>query len=221
VHLTVVETRIGKVRVAGNTAHSEANIRRSLPAVAAGIIPNTDAISTDLRIANENPSKKVNLELQSSSQPGVIDALEQVTDQKTWSVGGVLDNSGYESSGRTHLTAQYQNFDLGGLDHTSARSTRPAPRAEQAAGVRSRIPHPSVRRRQLAGLLWNISTINSGTVAAGLLDLQVSGAGAVFGVHFITICRALGTTTRNWCWDSIARSSAMTSTFRASSWGAT
>src|SRR5580700_8280290 len=116
VHLTVIETRIGKVRVAGNTAHSEANIRRSLPAVAEGIIPNTDAISADLRIANENPSKKVNLELQSSSQPGVIDALEQVTDQRTWSVGGVVDNSGYESSCRNHVTAQYQNFDLGDLD---------------------------------------------------------------------------------------------------------
>jgi len=78
VHLTVVETRIGKVRVAGNTAHSEANIRRSLPAVAAGIIPNTDAISTDLRIANENLRRR-STGATSSSQPGVIDALEQVT----------------------------------------------------------------------------------------------------------------------------------------------
>src|SRR5580693_9135771 len=33
VRLQVVETRIGKVQVVGNTSHSEANIRRSLPDV--------------------------------------------------------------------------------------------------------------------------------------------------------------------------------------------
>jgi hemolysin activation/secretion protein len=185
VHLTVVETRIGKIRVAGNTEHSEANIRRSLPAVAEGIIPNTDAISTDLRIANENPSKKVNLELQSSSEPGSIDALEQVTDQRTWSVGGVLDNSGYESSGRTHVTAQYQNFDLGGLDHTfSAQYTTSTeePSKLRVYGAGYHIPLYSVASS--LDFYGTYSTINSGTVAAGLLDLQVSGAGAVFGVHF-------------------------------------
>ena len=84
VHLKVVETRIGKVRVTGNSTHSAANIRRSLPDVTPNAIPNTEAISAEPRMANENPSKKVNLELQTGEQPGVIDALEQVTDSKSW-----------------------------------------------------------------------------------------------------------------------------------------
>jgi hemolysin activation/secretion protein len=185
VHLKVVETRIGKVRVVGNTTHSEANIRRSLPDVAPDVIPNMDAVSAELRMANENPSKKVNLELQSSDQPGRVDAVEQVTDTRSWSVGGVLDNSGYQSSGRTHVTAQYQNFDLGGLDHTfSAQYTTSTEDPSKLRVYGAGYHVPLYGYADSLDFYGTYSTINSGTVAAGLLDLQVSGAGAVFGVHF-------------------------------------
>jgi hemolysin activation/secretion protein len=185
VRLKVVEARIGKVRVVGNTVHSETNVRRSLPDVTENAIPNTEAISAELRMANENPSKKVNLELQSSEQPGVIDAVEQVTDSRSWSVGGVLDNSGYESSGRTHVTAQCQNFDLGGLDHTfSAQYTTSTEDPSKLRVYGAGYHLPLYGYADSLDFYGTYSTINSGTVAAGLLDLQVSGAGAVFGVHF-------------------------------------
>jgi hemolysin activation/secretion protein len=185
VHLKVVETRIGKVRVVGNTTHSEANIRRSLPEVTQNAIINTEVLSAQLRVANENPSKKVNLEMQSSDHPGVIDAVEQVTDTRPWSVGGVIDNSGYESSGRTHVTAEYQNFDLGGLDHTfSAQYTTSTEDPSKLRVYGAGYHIPIYGYADSLDFYGTYSTINSGTVAAGLLDLQVSGAGAVFGVHF-------------------------------------
>ena len=185
VHLKVVETRIGKVRVVGNTTHSEANIRRSLPEVRENAIINTEVLSAQLRVANENPSKKVNLEMQSSDQPGVIDAVEQVTDTRPWFVGGVIDNSGYESSGRTHVTAEYQNFDLGGLDHTfSAQYTTSTEDPSKLRVYGAGYHLPIYGYADSLDFYGTYSTINSGTVAAGLLDLQVSGAGAVFGVHF-------------------------------------
>ena len=185
VHIKVVETRIGKVRVVGNSTHSEANIRRSLPEVTENAIINTEVLSAQLRVANENPSKKVNLEMQSSDQPGVIDAVEQVTDTRPWSVGGVIDNSGYESSGRTHVTAEYQNFDLGGLDHTfSAQYTTSTEDPSKLRVYGAGYHIPIYGYADSLDFYGTYSTINSGTVAAGLLDLQVSGAGAVFGVHF-------------------------------------
>ena len=185
VHIKVVETRIGKVRVVGNSTHSEANIRRSLPEVTENAIINTEVLSAQLRMANENPSKKVNLEMQSSDQPGVIDAVEQVTDTRPWSVGGVIDNSGYESSGRTHVTAEYQNFDLGGLDHTfSAQYTTSTEDPSKLRVYGAGYHIPIYGYADSLDFYGTYSTINSGTVAAGLLDLQVSGAGAVFGVHF-------------------------------------
>ena len=185
VHLKVVEPRLGTVRVTGNKSHSEANIRRSLPAAAPDTIPDTAAISANLKMANENPSKKVNLELQSAAQPGVIDALETVTDERPWSVGGVLDNSGYESTGRTHVTAQYQNFNLWGLDHIfSAQYTTSTEDPGKLHVYGAGYHLPLYRYADSLDFYGTYSTINSGTVSAGLLDLQVSGAGTVYGVHF-------------------------------------
>lgn len=185
VHLQVVEPRFGKVRVTGNTTHSNANIQRSLPGVAPGALADMAAISAELTMANDNPSKKVNLELQSDAQPGVIDAVESVTDTRTWSVGGVLDNSGYESSGKTHVTAQYQNFNLGGLDHIfSAQYTTSTEDPSKLHVYGAGYHIPLYDRADSLDFYGTYSTINSGTVSAGLLDLQVSGAGAVYGAHF-------------------------------------
>ncbi len=185
VHLKVVETRIGKVRVEGNTFHSEANIRRSLPALQEGTVPNTDALSTDMRIANENPTKKANLQLQSSEQPGVIDAVVQVADERPWSAGAVLDNSGFDPSGRDHITVQYQNFNLWGLDHIFSAQyttslTNPSKLNVYGAGYHI----PLYAQGDSLDFYGSYSNINAGSVSAGLVNLTVSGAGTVVGAHF-------------------------------------
>lgn len=185
VHLKVVETRLGKVRVTGNVFHSTANIRRSLPAIAEDTIPNADALSANLRMANENPSKKLNLQLQSGDQPGVIDAVVAVADEKTWSAGAVLDNSGFESTGRTHVTAQYQNFDVGGLDHVFSLQYTTSVEDPSKISVYGAGYHiPLYRQADSLDFYGSYSTVNTGSVSAGLLDLTVSGAGTVYGAHF-------------------------------------
>ena len=185
VHLKVVETRIGDIRVAGNQFHSAANIRRSLPTIVAGATPNVEALSANLRMANENPSKRVNVQLQSGEHPGVIDAVLDVTDERSWSAGAVLDNSGTGSSGRTHVTAQYQNFNVGGLDHvfTAQYTTSPDnPGKISVYGAGYHIPVYS--RQDSLDFYGSYSSIKAGSVAVGLLDLTVSGAGTVFGARF-------------------------------------
>jgi hemolysin activation/secretion protein len=185
VHLEVVETRIGQVRIAGNGFHGEANIRRSLPTIAEGTIPNTEALSANLRMANENPSKKANLQLRSGDRPGFIDAIVEVADARNWSAGAVVDNSGSESSGRTHVTAQFQNFNVGGLDHVfTAQYTTSAesPGKMSVYGAGYHIPLYSLR--ESLDFYGSYSSVNAGAVSAGLLDLTVSGAGTVFGAHF-------------------------------------
>lgn len=185
VHLRVVETRIGKLRIEGNVFHDEANIRRSLPALQEGGIPNTDVLSTDLRVANENPTKKATLQLQSGGQPGLIDADVQVADEKTWSAGAVLDNSGFDPSGRDHITVQYQNFNLWGLDHVfSAQYTTSVENPSKLNVYGAGYHMPLYSQGDSLDFYGSYSTINAGTVSAGLVDLNVSGAGSVFGAHY-------------------------------------
>ncbi|HEX4152721.1 MAG TPA: ShlB/FhaC/HecB family hemolysin secretion/activation protein [Steroidobacteraceae bacterium] len=185
VRLQVVESRIGKVLVQGNAFHDEANIRRSLPALEEGAIPNTDALSTDLEVANENPTKNANLQLRGSAQPGVIDAVVQVADEKTWSAGALLDNSGFDPSGRNHITLQYQNFNLWGLDHVfsvqyTTSLSNPSKLDVYGAGYHI----PLYAEGDSLDFYGSYSNINAGSVSAGLVDLTVSGAGSVFGAHY-------------------------------------
>ena len=185
VHIKVVETRIGQVRVAGNQFHGAANIRRSLPTIVEGAVPNTDALSANLRMVNENASKKANLQLQSGDVPGVIDALVQVEDAKSWSAGALLDNSGNDSSGRTHITAQYQNFNVGGRDHVFTAQYTTSPENVGKISVYGAGYHiPLYTLRDSLDFYGSYSSVDAGVVSAGLLDLTVSGAGRVFGGHF-------------------------------------
>jgi hemolysin activation/secretion protein len=185
VHLKVVETRIGGVRVTGNSFHGAANIRRSLPTLEEGVIPNTDDLSAGIRTANENPSKKVNLQLQNGEQPGSIDALVQVVDEKTWSAGALIDNSGVDSSGRTHVTAQYENFNLWGLDHVfSLQYTTSTENPSRISVYGAGYHIPMYADGDSLDFYGSYSNVNAGSVSAGLLNLDVSGAGTVFGAHF-------------------------------------
>jgi len=184
VRLKVIETRLGKVTVVGNVHHSEANIRRSLPALSEGAMPNTDALSGNLRIANENPSKQVTLQLQGSAQPAAVDAVVHVADEKTWMAGVTFDNSGLDTSGRNQVTAQYQNFNLWGLDHVFSLQYTTAtedPHKVNVYGAGYHIPFYSLS--DSLDVYGSYSNIRAGSVAAGLVDLQVSGAGTVYGAH--------------------------------------
>ena len=184
VRLKVIETRLGKVGVVGNVHHSEANIRRSLPALSEGSMPNTDALSENLRIANENPSKQATLQLQGSAQPAAVDAVVHVVDEKPWMAAVTFDNSGLDTSGRNQVTAQYQNFDLWGLDHVFSLQYTTAtedPHKVNVYGAGYHIPFYALS--DSLDVYGSYSTIRAGSVAAGLVDLQVSGAGTVYGAH--------------------------------------
>jgi hemolysin activation/secretion protein len=185
IHLKVIETRIGKVRVAGNVFHSESNIRRSVPGLQDGGIPNTEVLSGNLRNANQNPSKKITLELADGGAPGVIDGVVQVVDEKPWTAGAALDNSGFDPSGRYHVTAQYQNFNVWGLDHVFSAQYTTSPDDPRKLSVYGAGYHiPLYASGDSLDFYGSYSNINAGAVSAGLVNLQVSGAGTVYGAHY-------------------------------------
>jgi len=185
VRLKVIQPRIAKLRIAGNQFHSEANIRRSLPDFAEGTVPNTTDLAVDIRIANENPSKKAVPQLQVGDAPDAIDASLQITDEKPWSAGVVLDNSGVGTSGRTHVTAQYQNYDLWGLDHTlSLQYTTSTEHPSDIKIYSFGYSIPLYAHRDTVDFYGSYSDVSSGQISAGLESLTVSGAGTVVGAHF-------------------------------------
>ncbi|MBI3229184.1 MAG: ShlB/FhaC/HecB family hemolysin secretion/activation protein [Burkholderiales bacterium] len=185
VKLKVVQTKIGKVTVDGQTYFTAENIRHSLPGLVEGQTPNIKKVSASLRMANENPAKKITLQLESSDKEGEVNAVLKVADERVWKLGANLDNTGTTATGKTHLGLLWQHSNLFGLDHVaSLQYTTTIEKPSQVAvyGAGYHIPLYSVG--DSLDLFASYSDVDSGTVSAGVFDLAVSGKGRVFGVRY-------------------------------------
>jgi hemolysin activation/secretion protein len=193
VHLRVVEARIGKVTVVGNKFFDEANIRASVPTLKEGQVPNLVDVSDSLKIANENPAKKTTMQLQSGEQDDQVDAQLKVADDKPWSAGVSVDNTGDENTGRNRLTVLYQNANIGGADHVLSMQYTTSfanPSDVNVFGIGYHIP--LYAEGDSLDFYANYSDVNSGMVTAGVFDLAISGKGTVLGTRYNHNLRKVG-----------------------------
>ncbi len=185
VTLQVYETRIGKISVTGNKFFSAANIRASLPALKEGETPLMADVSANLKLANENPSKKTTVQLRTADQDGVADAILQVVDQKSWSAALGVDDTGDNVTGRNRLNFLYQNTNIGGWDHILSMqyiTSAAHPNDVSIYGIGYHIPLYALT--DSLDFYGSYSNVNSGTVTAGFFDLAVSGSGTVAGTRY-------------------------------------
>lgn len=187
--LQVVEARLGKVEVKGNRNFDEANIRRSMPGLVEGQAPNIAEVSASLKLANENPAKKTRLQLQRGDDEKIVAELK-VTDEKPWTIGASLDNTGNSSIGKTRMTVQYQHANVAGHDHVASlqySTTVEKPDQVAAYGLGYRIP--------LYGLGDSIDLFASYSNAdfnLGSTSLQVTGKGTMVGGRYNQNLRRIG-----------------------------
>ncbi|MDP3756265.1 ShlB/FhaC/HecB family hemolysin secretion/activation protein, partial [Polaromonas sp.] len=186
VRLKVIEPRIGSTRVEGNQLFSTGNIRASLPALREGATPNIRDISASLKVANTNPSKQLTLALQTADQPDTVDAVISVTeDSKPWRIGLNADNSGSTETGRTRLGVLFQHANLWDLDHVMTlqyTTSAEKPSNVSVYGVGYHVPLYALGDSM--DFFASHSNVDSGTLTAGVLNLQVSGQGKVFGARY-------------------------------------
>lgn len=188
VRLNVIQTKIGKVTVTGNKEFSEANIRRSLPAVQPGQTPNLKQVSSNLKLANENPAKKIKLSLGAAEADDEVDAKVEVEDERAWKVMANVDNTGTESTGKTHAGVVLQHANLFGRDHVgSLQYTTTAEHPDQVAVWGAGYHIPLYALGDSIDLFGSYSNVDSGSVTAGLFNLAVSGKGSVFGLRYNSI----------------------------------
>ncbi|HZX28684.1 MAG TPA: ShlB/FhaC/HecB family hemolysin secretion/activation protein [Telluria sp.] len=184
VHFVVVQTKIGKVNVSGNKYFDAANIRRSLPALKEGESPNIRKISSQLKVANDSPAKKVTLKLQSADNDEV-DANLNVVDESPWRAMLNLDNTGTGSTGKTHVSASLQHANLFGRDHVgSIQYTTTAEKPSKVAVYGAGYHIPLYEQGDSIDLFGNYSNVDSGSITAGIFNLAVSGRGTVWGGRY-------------------------------------
>ena len=185
VHLKVVAATIGQVKVGGNRHASTENIRRSLPALREGATPNLALVSANLKLANENPARKITLSLEGGQLEDTVDARVDVVDQRAWTVMANVDNTGTTRTGKTHAGLVLQHANLWGRDHVaSLQYTTTVEEPSQVAVWGAGYHVPLYEQGASVDLYASYSDVDSGLVTAGLFDLAVSGRGAVYGARY-------------------------------------
>ncbi|MDH2916444.1 MAG: ShlB/FhaC/HecB family hemolysin secretion/activation protein [Gallionella sp.] len=175
-----IEGRFGKIVVKDNQFVSEANVLNALPSVRSGGVPKSKQIAHELKLANENPARQLNVVLKAGEKDDEVDASVLVTDSKpsAWSV--TFDNSGSKETGNTRLGVAYRNANLFDADHVGSlqfQTSPEHPNRVMVIGGGYKIP------RYQSGDSWEIfggySNVNS--LVGGLTNFQ--GGGLMFSAR--------------------------------------
>lgn len=193
VEFNIVEAKIGKIVVEGNSYFDEGNVRASMPRVQEGQPPNIFQITDNLRIANENPAKQTTVLLRSGSEEGQVDAVLRVADERPNKLSVTLDNTGTEQTGMYRLGVGYQNANMFNRDHVLSGQYVTAPNDDGSSNRLSASPNKNVC---IVGAQYRVplykqgdslefsagySNVNSGTVVN---LFNISGAGSIFAARY-------------------------------------
>lgn len=188
VRLKVVEGKISKVSVEGNEHFSAENIRRSLPMLREGEAPNATRLSENVQLANQNPSKAVEVLLGVGQKEGDVNARIKVKDERPWRLTASLDNTGTIATGQHRLGIAFQHNNVFDSDHSFSAAYATAPHKPDGVKVDIyslgyRIPLYSLG--DSLEFVYAKSTVgvpsSSPSLAGGL---GIVGKGNIFGIRY-------------------------------------
>jgi hemolysin activation/secretion protein len=179
----VVRFKLGTVNVTGNQHFSTSNILASMPGLVSGETPDTSSLGRSLAIANEHPTKRVELTMREGTQPDTIDAEVKVQDVKPQQMFAAFNNTGRRETGNYRASIGYQHSNLFDRDHvvTASYTTSPGYWDEvKQAGVNYVAPFYGLGGTVSA--FYVRSDVNIAGTFGGLFD--VSGRGEFFGARY-------------------------------------
>lgn len=186
VRIEIAEPVLGQVRMPPELQFfDEENLRRALPGLREGEIPNARLVSSQVELSNENPAKKVEVVLGLGRQEGFVDARLKVDEVDPLRFFAGLDNTGTRQTGSTRLSLGVQHANLFNRDHvlTAAIALSPEKLESVAVGTVSyRLPVYDLGG--VVDLIYGYSDVDAGTSATTAGPLSFSGRGSVFGARY-------------------------------------
>lgn len=171
VPLVIIEAQAGEITVSGTQHFAAQPIQEALSAAQARGETIRLALIQTQQVLNQNPARSVGLKFVGAPNGETrIDAIVQ--DEKPWSIGLDLDNSGNAATGRTRLGINAQHADIlnkGIVGNINYVMSPEKPDAVQAASGTLTLPFPA-----LGGLLGFHASYSQGDT------LNVAN---VFGIH--------------------------------------
>ena len=180
VHFRVIESRFNRVTVMGNKHVSDANVLDALPSIRKGELPKSRQIARELKLANENPSRQLNVVLKAGEKE-TVDAEISVKDKKPGITRVSFDNTGTPETGRTRFGLAYTNANLFDSDHVGSLQLQVSPQHMSSVRVfGGTYKIPLYRYGDSIDFFGGYSNVNS--QVGGLSNFQ--GGGRLLNAHY-------------------------------------
>lgn len=189
VRFRIVENKFGKVTVVDNRFVSEANVLNAIPSVRSGEVPRSKRVARELKLANENPARQMNVVLQAGETDELVDAKVVVTDTKPNTWGVTADNSGTPETGRARLGFSYRHANLFDKDHVAGLQFQTAPQhVNRVTVLGGSYKIPLYKSGDSMEFFGGYSNVNS--VVGGLTNFK--GGGLIFSGRYSHPLEPLG-----------------------------
>ncbi|MEQ1913880.1 MAG: ShlB/FhaC/HecB family hemolysin secretion/activation protein [Sideroxydans sp.] len=181
VHFQIIEARYGNILAKDNQFFSEANVLNAVPSLRTGNPPQAQQLARELKLANENPARQLNVVLKGGAKEDLVDASVLVKDTKpgVWTVN--LDNTGTPETGRARLGVAYQHANLLDKDQLGQIQMQISPEhVSRVKVVAGSYKIPLYQYGHSIEVFGAYSNVNS--VVGGLANFQ--GGGAILGTRY-------------------------------------
>lgn len=185
VRMLVRESSIGKITVRGNEHFDESNILSALPALQLGLPPNARRISENIQLANENPSRTLDLVLSVARDPGKLNARVDVKDKSPWRLLFSADNTGNSRTGRDRVGVALQYANLFNRDQVATVAyTTSLEKPDQTRIYSASYRIPLYALGDSVDLVAAYSDVDAGVSTTVAGPMQFSGRGTVLGMKY-------------------------------------
>jgi hemolysin activation/secretion protein len=183
VRLRVEELTVERVDVQGARHRQPANLRRAVPSLREGATPNDVELSQELRLANENPGRRMEVTFRPEDN-GSLTGVLRVADRSPWGRQLTLDNTGTPATGRWRLGLALQHANVLDRDLVVIAQLQTSPGHEREVRIGAlnlRVPWYG------AGLMLDFSasasSVDSGIVKTQAGDYLVASKGRNAGLR--------------------------------------
>jgi hemolysin activation/secretion protein len=177
VKLQVEELQVQKVEVVGARARSPANIRRAVPSLKEGTTPVDALLAAELRLANENPGREMQVTFRAEEGGGLTGVL-RVADRSPLVGQVTLDNTGSGPTGKYRLGAVTQHNNLLDRDLVGTLQLQTSPGHEGEVQITAfSLRAPWYRAGITFDANFSYSSVDSGTVKTAAGDYLISSSG--------------------------------------------
>jgi len=189
----VVSFALGDVEIKGNSFFDNDNILNSIPELQMGSSPNTQDLSEQIKVASHHPSKDITVVFKQSDTADEIAAKVDVAEHKPYQFSLSANNSGSSDTGKTRLTGAFQYSNLWNKDHIVNGSYTTSPRhASEVKQYGFSYSAPLYKAKGWLTGYYAKSDVDTGTIGFTGASMDVSGAGEMYGLHYLQFLPKVG-----------------------------